>query len=118
MSNMKSSCLSPRNAMGLFYPGTKKRYEDIISAHLQLRTLHFEEWYFDKAIRESRDRQKLYTLLIDFNLQKELVKEGRAAVMVSFQVRTTGCFAVARLWKETKKKTINPHFLEEKEQLT
>lgn len=118
-SNASSSPIPPRNTMGLYDPITKQRYPDIISAHLQLRTLHFEEWYFDKAIRESRDRQKLYDLLIDFNLQRELIKHGRAAVIVSFQVRTTGLFAVARLWKESKAgKAVaavpNPHYTEEK----
>ena len=127
MKIMKSSCLSPpatskpailppRNTMGLYDPQTKQRYEDIISAHLQLRTLSFDEWYPDRTIRESKDRQKLFLLLIDFNLQRELVKKGSATVMVSFQIRTTGCFAVARLYKQTKTKAINPHNIEEEQQ--
>lgn len=121
MSHTKSSCLSspdtstlpPRNTMGLYIPGTKEKYPDIISAHLQLRTLSFDEWYLDRTIRESRDRQKLFMLLIDFNLQRELTQKGSATVMVSFQIRTTGCFAVARLYEQTKAKTINPHLSEE-----
>lgn len=112
-SNASSSPIPPRNTMGLYIPGTKEKYPDIISAHLQLRTLSFDEWYLDRTIRESRDRQKLFMLLIDFNLQRELVKKGSATVMVSFQIRTTGCFAVARLYEQTKAKTINPHLSEE-----
>lgn len=124
-SNTKSSCLSspspspisaslfPRNTMGLYDPATGKRYEDIISAHLQLRTLSFDEWYLDRTVRESRDRQKLFLLLIDFALQKELTMKGSATVMISFQIRTTGCFAVARLYDKTKTKVLNPHNLSE-----
>lgn len=119
-SNTKSSCLSPsdsvknpRNTMGLYNKETGKRYEDIISAHLQLRTLSFDEWYLDRVVRESRDRQKLFMLLIDFALQKELIQKGSATVMISFQIRTTGCFAVARLYEQTKTKAINPHLSEE-----
>ena len=121
-SNTKSSCLSttstlpPRNTMGLYIPGTKEKYPDIVSAHLQLRTLSFDEWYLNRTIRESRDRQKLFMLLIDFNLQRELTQKGSATVMVSFQIRTTGCFAVARLYEETKKKSLNPHNIEEEQQ--
>jgi hypothetical protein len=35
--------------------------------------------------------------------------------MVSFQIRTTGCFAVARLYEETKAKALNPHNIEEEQ---
>lgn len=91
-----------RNTMGLFNPSTGERYKDIISAHLQLRRLTLEEWLEHKKIAESRDRHKLYYILLDHNTRKKLIQEKTIDVLVSFQVRTNGCYAVCRVFDKEK----------------
>lgn len=102
--------LSPRNTFGIIDPTTKKRYEDIIGSHLQLRRLLLEEWLEHGSITESKDRQKSYKILLDFKTQQALAKYGIIDVIVSFQHRKDGCYAVCRLWnpeKTTRKTLLN-----------
>lgn len=93
----------PRNTFGILDPSTGKKYEDIIGSHLQLRRLSLEEWLEVGYIAESKDRQKLYKILLDFATQRELLQKNLIEVLVSFQVRTDGCYAVARLFDVNKK---------------
>jgi len=99
---------TPRNTFGLLDPSTGQRYADIISSHLQLRRLLLEEWLEHGSIAESRDRQKSYKILLDFKTQQALVKYGIVDVIVSFQHRKDGCYAVCRLFdsERTTRKTL------------
>jgi hypothetical protein len=92
-----------RNTFGILDPQTKQRYTDIISSHLQLRRLSFDDWFIVGRIAESRDRNKEYKLLIDHNLKKKLCQDLIVDVLVSFQVRNDGYYAVARIFDVNKK---------------
>lgn len=77
-----------------------KNYPDVISAYLSLRSLTVADIFTDGGhIQEDSDRGKSFKLLLDNEAMKALAKQGRIAAIISFQVRTTGCFAVARLFK-------------------
>lgn len=97
--NKNESHEAVRNTFGLIDPLTKKRYEDILSAHLQLLYLSFETWNECGSLAESRDRNKDYAILIDHATLKELIQKGTIPCIVSFQRRTTGNYAVVRLFK-------------------
>lgn len=91
----------PRNTFGLTDKETGQRYEDIISAHLELRRIDIEELAKDNSkISESSDRGKDYQILLDYKALKKLRQEKEIAVLISFQVRKDGNFAVARLFNE------------------
>lgn len=99
-----------RNTFGLYDPATKQKYEDILVSHLELRRLLLEEWLIDRKIAESKDRQKEYIVLLDFKTQRALLRDGIIDVLVSFQHRKDGCYAVCRLWnpeKTTRKTLLN-----------
>lgn len=88
----------PRNTFGILDPITKKQYEDVKVSHLELRRISFDEWFIDKYIAESADRKKKYKLLLDHRAAKEIVQQGSIDALVSFQLRTDGAYAVARLF--------------------
>jgi hypothetical protein len=92
----------PRNTFGILDKETGKQYEDVKVFHLELRRISFDEWFIDKYISESADRKKNYKLLLDHRAAKELVQQGSIEAMVSFQLRTDGAFAVARLFDPSK----------------
>jgi hypothetical protein len=92
-----------RNTFGILDKETGKRYADIISSHLQLRRLSFDDWFIVGRIAESKDRNKEYKLLIDHALKKKLCQELVVDVLVSFQIRKDGCYAVARIFDVNKK---------------
>ena len=48
-----------------------------------------------------------YTLVADSALKSKLYNEGKASCIISFQKRTEGNFAVARLWTEHRAKKTN-----------
>jgi hypothetical protein len=89
-----------REDFGIYNPLGKK-YADIISAHLQLRRLSTEDFY-EGRIAESGDRGKNYRLSLDKETAESILKNGEVAALVSFQVRTSGYVAVARLYKTKK----------------
>lgn len=79
-------------------------HSDIISAHLQARYLTKAE-FLSGFLTESADRQKSYQLLLDYKTASALYDKEEVAVLVSFQVRKDGCYAVARLWNIEKRTT-------------
>lgn len=97
----------PRNTFGIINPLTKRKYRDIIKSHLELRRLLFEEWYLDKKIQESEKRKQKFILLLDHKTAKDLIREGILDVMISFQERVDGFYAVARTFdgKRVKQRT-------------
>lgn len=95
----------PRNTFGILDKETKERYPDILSSHLELRRISFDEWFLDKYIAESADRNKSYRLLLDHKTAKELVQHGSIKAIISFQMRNNGAFAIARLFDSNKVKT-------------
>jgi hypothetical protein len=95
----------PRNTFGIIDPATKEKYPDLISSHLELRSLYYDEWFIDGYIAESRDRKKNYKLLLDHRTAKELVQLGSIDAMISFQLRNNGAFAVVRLFDSKRVRT-------------
>lgn len=93
-----------RNTFGLYDPSTKQKYADILGSHLQLRRLLLEEWLENGYILEHKDRHKRYKILLDFATQRQLLRDGIIDVLISFQRRTTGNYAVCRLWDASKTK--------------
>lgn len=90
-----------RNTFGLVDKLTGERYTDIISSHLELRYLSIDE-YIKGSIRESKDRQKNYLLLLDHKTTVKIFEANKQRlteipVIISFQRRTTGLYAVTRL---------------------
>lgn len=82
-------------------------YPDIISYHLEtlLVAKPFLVW---TKIYDSKGRE--YKLHRDSRLRQELGKlhgKERLKVIVSFQQRTTGNFAFARLYEENRKRKLN-----------
>lgn len=94
-----------RNTFGIYDPSTKKRYTDILGSHLQLRRLLLEEWLEIGSIAESKDRQKDYKILLDYQTQRALAEHKLIDVIVSFQHRKDGCYAVCRLWDASRSNT-------------
>ena len=87
-----------RNTFGILDPLTQKPYEDILSCHLEARSLQLEEFLIDGHIAEALGRQKLFKILMDHKAFKQLIQKGYIDALVSFQVRKTESVAVVRLF--------------------
>jgi hypothetical protein len=92
----------PRNTFGIIDPLTAKKYPDLLSSHLELRRITFNDWFVYQTITESADRQKPYKLLLDHKTAKTLIQQKEIKVLISFQHRTSGCYAVARTFDPNK----------------
>ncbi len=80
-------------------PATGNKYPDILGSHLQAMRIDIADYFLgDGLIAETRDRKKSYKLLLDHATLKTLLQLGSIDAMVSFQRRTNGNFAVARLF--------------------
>ena len=85
-----------RDTFGLFDPQTGLRYKDVISCHLRPMWLT-SEIHDQKIITD--EQGAAYILHCDPLVRKELGMEGDALVMISYQRRTTGNYAMARLYR-------------------
>lgn len=92
----------PRNTFGIINPLTAERYPDLIASHLELRRISFNDWFVYQTITESADRQKPYKLLLDHKTAKTLIQQKEIKVLISFQHRKDGCYAVARTFDPNK----------------
>ena len=95
-----------RNTFGIVDPATKELYKDIISAHLEARSLQLEEFLIDGHIAEALGRQKQYKILMDHKAFKQLVMKGYIDALISFQVRKTESVAVVRLFDKNRAASI------------
>ncbi len=101
-----------RNAMGLIDPNTGSQYSDIISAHLQLRKISVDDWLVKTFLVESEARNlHQFKILLNHKTLQTLLQNGEINALVSFQTRTSGRFAVARIFEPSiippKKKASN-----------
>lgn len=87
--------IKERNTFGI------ANHSDILGSHLQERTLSLED-YKRGSLNENRDRNKEYKLLVDHRTLEALYEKKTINAIVSFQRRTTGNFAVARIYQPTK----------------
>ena len=95
-----------RNTFGIVDPLTKELYKDIVSAHLEARSLQLEEFLIDGHIAEALGRQKLFKILMDHKAFKQLIQRGYINALVSFQVRKTESVAVVRLFDKNRAASI------------
>ena len=93
----------PRNTFGVIDPLTKLKYEDVLKNHLQVRRITFNDWFIYKTITESEYRKRPFKLLLNHKTARKLVQELELEVIISFQVRTNGCYAVTRIFDPTRK---------------
>lgn len=91
-----------RNTFGILDPATGQKYPDILSAHIEARTLQLEDWLFVKSITESASRKENYKLLLDHKALKKLLQQGYLDTIISFQKRTSGLFAVVRIFDKNR----------------
>lgn len=88
-------CKPDRNTFGI----TDKegnRLPDIITAYIEEITVTMQD-YKNGYIQEPRDRHKPFKLLLNHKAYITLKTLGETKLIVSFQVRQSGCYAIARL---------------------
>lgn len=73
-------------------------YTDVISASIDTAILLSED--FDRG--HLRFRNKDYILHCDPDVRRTLGLYGEAKVIISYQERTTGYYALARLYRDSK----------------
>lgn len=78
------------------------RKEHIMDAFLLSKILYVED-LTNNIIYSPNKHHTPYVLLTDSALRSTLYNERKASCLISFQKRTDGCYAVARLWKEERK---------------
>lgn len=73
------------------------RKENILDAFLTSKILYVEDLSLGIIFSPNKSHTP-YNLITDSPLRSKLYNEGKASCLISFQRRTDGCFAVARLW--------------------
>lgn len=71
-------------------------FPDIITAYVERINITMEDKK-NGYIYENTDRHKRYTLLLDHKTLMALKQHTNMELLVSFQVRMSGCYAIARL---------------------
>lgn len=92
----RTYCYHGRLTFGIIDPLTKKKYEDIVSCHLEALTLQLEDFLYNENIEDAYGL--VYRLQPDAKTISLLEKQGYANVLISFQVRKTEQIAVVRLF--------------------
>lgn len=72
------------------------RLPDIITAYIEEITVTMQD-YENGYIQEPRDRHKPFKLLLNHKAFITLKTLGETKLIISFQVRQSGCYAIARL---------------------
>lgn len=76
---------------------------NIKDAFLLSKILYLED-LVDGILYSPNKSHTPYKLIADSALKSKLYNEGKASCLISFQRRTEGNFAVARLWTENRAK--------------
>ncbi len=84
-----------RKSFSIIDPSTNKKFEDIIEAYLSTRYITVED--FDYGYLNVKGFN--YRLICDKETKQSLGLDGFARVIVSFQHRTTGLYAIARIFR-------------------
>lgn len=87
-----------RNTFGLT-DKNRKPYLDILGASRQIRRMNRNQLY-NGYIKEAEGDYPLYRIMVDNKLLEHFKTNDEAVVIISFQNRTTGLFAVCRLFKQ------------------
>ena len=77
--------------------------ENIKDAFLLSKIIYIED-LSSNVIFSPNKAHTPYNLVTDSSLRSKLYNEGKASCLISFQRRTEGNFAVARLWEEKRTK--------------
>jgi hypothetical protein len=89
-----------RPTFGIIDHETGKRYKDIILSFLHPHYITCQD--FDNGFIWHNGQQ--YRLHCDKRVRIELGMEGYCKVLISFQIRTTGAYAIARVYNENEGK--------------
>jgi len=100
---MTNSNLPIRETFGIIDPSTKKPYKDILKSFLLQLRITKENRLCKYVYLTENDP---YLLHCDTKTKKIIKEKGFCDCIVSFQVRTTGRIALARVFT-TKAKTLN-----------
>lgn len=84
-----------RKTFGIYDPQTNKRYDDIISSFLMTKQLSLNDIH-NGTISPDRSLTK-YILHVDNNAELAIKRHGILRCIISFQTRTTGKYAIARI---------------------
>lgn len=106
---MTSNLLSPiteeivRDTFGIKEQKTGKPYHDILTAFLQLRYITDKDldngFIFENPAKEEvTNTNDLFFLHCDGKLRRLLQQKQEVQCIISFQIRTTGNFAIARIF--------------------
>lgn len=100
-----------RDTFGIIDPTTLDIYEDIIDYHLGTRLFtqasHKDKYILEKGIfyilhMDSKLRRRLHELSYPTQLNLATLGMETQKVIISFQHRTTGYIALARIYQENK----------------
>lgn len=85
-----------RETFGIIDPLTKEVYKDIKSSFLLTRVITIEDLYNSSIKEASQD----FLLHVDDKLWFRILRNKQENCIVSYQIRTNGNFALARLFIE------------------
>lgn len=91
-----------RDTFGIIDPETGKQYKDVLSAFIKLEVIASSKLQFNSTITDSR--QNVYLLRMDSKTRKELKEAKVIQVIVSYQKRTDGNYAMARIYEPNEGK--------------
>lgn len=86
-----------RETFGIIDPLTKQKYKDIKRSFLELRRITKED-LLNREILEPSTRKAPYLLHTDLKVNRIIFNEGYCDCIVSYQERTTGRIALARIF--------------------
>lgn len=89
-----------RETFGIIDGKTGKIYPDILNYRLEIQTIT-DIKLLPNSILTAFDGES-YPIQIDSKLKRLLKEKGIAKVIVSFQIRTNGRIALARIYQNTK----------------
>lgn len=100
-----------RETFGIINPRTGNLYPDLVAYHVEYRTFDAME-LLDGSIFSDEVEYKLH---MDSALKRILKEDKAQRVIISFQQRTTGNIALARVYKLSCQPKSGAHFYQEKE---
>lgn len=102
MNSNSTNSTKLRETFGIIDGKTGKTYPDILNYHLEVMMITDIKLLQNSVLTNSMDKQT-YPIQIDSKLKRLLRDKGIAKVIVSFQIRTNGKLALARIYQNTQK---------------
>lgn len=89
-----------RDTFGIIDPATGKQYDDIIFAFIHRDVISDSKLQFNSVLSDLKG--ETYSIQMDSKTRKKLKEEGLIEVIVSYQKRTTGNYAMVRIYRLDK----------------